>query len=332
MAECSDGSVIFRFADAQDLKKQGEGLLDFREEDRGIRGKMEGEVERFDLAGESEVVEQDLGIESERLESDAVSEKPVGLESDKLEETEGSHGGCNFKIEDGEFREKRIDLEVESEIVQNTSGSVEVCGKDESVNKKGLDSESELEEMRVCVENESSALDAQRQLLEETLDGDQEENVINVKTMSVCLEKDNVSNVEMESPETAKGGQEIKVIALQSDESLEEEKVSDVETELKGESNDGVLLVEEESAISEDDNPQIAISEMSEELLDDALVSKERFGDDTEASEVSMTSIAVQDMEAESTSVPVEDGGASDTAETPVLVISFFFLTTKMFK
>lgn len=278
---------------------------------------MEEAVESSDLGAENEVVEQGLGSG----DSDAVSEKTVdvisssgigtvGLESEMLEEIEVSDGGAGLKTEDDELSVKTTGSEVKSDIVQSMSDSVEVCEKDESVKAEVLDSESELGDRRVCLGHESSALDAQRKLLEETLAGDQEEQAINVETTSESPKDDKVSSVELEeleSPESAEGGQEIRDIALQSDEVLEEEKISDVG-------------VEEESAVG-DDNVQIDVSEMSEELLDDALVSKERFEDGTEASEVSMTIVADLDMDTESSSVPVEeDGGDGDTAEASVTV------------
>ena len=127
---------------------------------------------------------------------------------------------------------------------------------------------------------------------------------------------------ELEATESAGGGLDIKDIALQSDEVLEEEVCSDVDVEQKGESSDWFPLIEDISVLGGDDNSvQIPISEMSEAPSSDALVSRERFEDDSESTEVSVTTMADLDMDAESSSDHVEDAGETDAAETSVMVI-----------
>jgi len=340
VAECSDGSVIFRFSDAEGLK-QGESLgsgeeTELREPgDEYFGEKMDGAVESSNLASESEVLVQGLGIESgdsvvemTSLEFDQENEKKlaissnssmetVGLEctsvcgTEKLEQIEVSDGDHESKTEGSELAEKRVEFEGVSE-------------KHEQLRAKVSDSESASEVRQFCLEEEISTFDGQGQELKEPMGGEQEEHVISVETNSDGPPNDQVLSVvseELEAGDPEEVGLEIKDIALQSDEVLEEEISSDVDVERKGEPSNGVPLNQEVSTLGGDDSVHIPISEMSEEPSNDALVSREMFEDDSEASEVSVTTMVDLDMDAESSSVHVEDAGETDTAETSVMVI-----------
>jgi len=187
VAECSDGSVIFRFADAEDLT-EGESIGSGEETESRepgyveFGGKTNGAVESSSLASESEVLVQGLGIEGgdsvvemARLASDQENEKKVVislnssmatvgwrvlhcLETEKLKRVGVFDGDHESKTEESELSEKRTDLEVESEIAQGMSVSIGIYGKHEQVKAKVSGSESALEVRQVCLEEEGSTL------------------------------------------------------------------------------------------------------------------------------------------------------------------------------
>ena len=97
---------------------------------------------------------------------------------------------------------------------------------------------------------------------------EREDHVSSIETSSDSPQNDQVSSVvseELEATEPAEVGLEIKDMALQSDEVLEEEISSDVDVEWKGEDSDRDPLIEEVSTLGGDDSVQILISGISEE-------------------------------------------------------------------
>jgi len=123
---------------------------------------------------------------------------------------------------------------------------------------------------------------------------EREDHVSSIETSSDSPQNDQVSSVvseELEATEPAEVGLEIKDMALQSDEVLEEEISSDVDVEWKGEYSDRDPLIEEVSTLGGDDSVQILISGISEEPSNDAPLSRERFEVDSGASEVSVTNL-----------------------------------------
>jgi len=97
---------------------------------------------------------------------------------------------------------------------------------------------------------------------------EREDHVSSIETSSDSPQNDQVSSVvseELEATEPAEVGLEIKDMALQSDEVLEEEISSDVDVEWEGKYSDRDPLIEEVSTLGGDDSVQILISGISEE-------------------------------------------------------------------
>lgn len=360
MAECSDGSVIFRFADAEDLKRSEE----IREELEGEmksssfaaeRLELEPTEKNSELVGESQGVESDVGMS--RLESEILIEGTVEADGGRVclvtEEPESKIEGQSAELEvateisnsvgfcedhelgkdeilDGvhenvnsELSKKEANSEVESDIAQEMPDSIGICETHEAVKIEVPGSEIALEVKKVCLEKERFIRDAPKQELEE--------HFFSVETGTKDPRYDEVTVMEPEGvtimdskelkpAESVERDGETKNIALWSDEILDGERSFDVDGMRKGECRDEVLPVDVVSTIC-DDNLQIPISEVNEESVDDARVSREIL-EDCKALEAFVLTVADRDMDAASSSIPVESAGVNDTAETSVMQVA----------
>ncbi|XP_020257387.1 probable protein phosphatase 2C 71 [Asparagus officinalis] len=299
-------------------------------------------------AGGSEVLDREFGVESRDSDvemgasgSDAVSEKEMGLVGSKMCLESENLDGIEVLGRNDALTEKGTGLEVESEIgslerdqgtglkVESETGLMErdqgclleVEPESDSLER---DQETEMDSMRVCEEHEqvktSQVCVDEEEEVEESMGGDRKEHITRVETVDGSPENGEAS-IELESRGSAESGQEIQGKGMPWDEISEEEKSSAVGVEQKGQSSDDLLLTEEVSTLVEGDNFRVPVSEVCVEQLDDVLVSTERLEDDSEASEVSLTVVADLDMDAESSSTPIEENAEEkDTAGTSDMV------------
>lgn len=360
MAECSDGSVIFRFADAEDLKRSKEIREELEAEMKSSsfavgRLELEPTEKNSELLGESQGVESDVGmskLKSEILiegtvEEDGgrvylVTEEPESKIEGKSAELEvateisNSVGFCEDhelgkdEVLDGvhenvnnELNEKEANLEVESDIGQEMLDSTGICETHGAVKVEVSGSKTALEVKQVCLEKESSIRDAQKQELEEHfisvetgIEDPRYDEVTIIEPEEVTI----VDSKELEPAESVERDGEMKNIALQSEEILDAEKSFDVDGVRKGKCRDEVLHVDVVSTVC-DDNLQIPISEMSEESVDAARVSREML-EDREALEAFVLTVADLNMDAEPSPVPVQSAGVNDTAETSIMQVA----------
>lgn len=322
--ECSDGSIIFRFADAAELKKDGAAI------EADSSGSEETEV-RGSLVGEFGEIDQEMVIRS-----DLELERPLSLESGDGEGTQTVEEAA--KIESWEGREdsgiqkeekvavlameKPKDIDVSlgdgqlrtmaTEVSEQCSAlgiialdgslkaekleGMEVLDGDQTVQTMDL----EVKEVPQVKEKGSSTLNIAVPESVEPLDSDQEKCDFAVEKSGIPeIEKDSeLGTRALETSEVPIYGEDRKVKSV--GETLQEPRSSDMDNQ-RCDSSHEILLAVEVPAPSEVDS--------MESILQDA-----------EASEVSNAMDVDTDVDVASNPSSVEDQSKKNTVERSVVV------------
>nr|XP_010926263.1 probable protein phosphatase 2C BIPP2C1 [Elaeis guineensis] len=321
--ECSDGSIIFRFCDAAELKQDGVAIEadSSGSEETEVRGCLVGEfgeidqemVKRSDLeldgsvsleSGDGEgtkTVEGAPKIESwEGREDSGIhrKEKVAVLAMGEPKEIDVSHGVGKLRTMDTQVTEQCpasgiIDLDGSSK-AEKLEG-MEVLGGDQTVHT------GDLEVKEVPQEKEKGSSKPNIAVLESvgSLGNDQEKTNFAVEKSEIPeIEQDSeLGTGVLETSEIPINGEDIKVNSV--GESLQEPRSSDMDNQIC-DSSDESLLAAELPATSEVDSMEIIL-------------------EDTEASEVSNAMDVDTDVDVESNPSSIEDQAKKNTVERSVV-------------
>ncbi|XP_008782121.2 probable protein phosphatase 2C 62 isoform X2 [Phoenix dactylifera] len=318
--ECSDGSIIFRFGDAAELKQDGVAIEadSSGSEETEVRGSSMGEfgeidqetVKRSDLELEGSVslesgdgegtqtVEKAPKIEScEGREDSGIQkeEKVAVLAMEKLREIDVSHGDGKLRTMATEVSEQCstsgiIDLDGSLKAEKKLEG-MEVLDGDQTVQTM------DLEVKEVPQEKEKGSSKPNIAVLEsmEPLGSHQEKSAFAVENSDIpeIVKNSELGARALETSEIPINVEDIKVNSV--GETLQEPRSSDTDNQ-RCDSSDEIRLAAEVPAPSEVD-------------------SMESILEDTEASEVSNAMDADLDVDVESNSSSIEDQAKKNTVE-----------------